>query len=269
MVQSQARQIIEIINVGVARTLRIQRAMLGRIGSIGRFVPIACALAGCSVSPVPEPPEPGPPPELDATRVYGEGCACEGFMQLRGGAGATRYAGSVSAVNLGSGDAPVQAPPNADGSFLLDVPGSPPTEIRVQARRDALRSVPRDFEFTNATFSQRFRLAPRPFADCMPAPLELDLGATAIGSSTSRVITLPSSCTSELRVASIALRAANDAFDVDAPAAPLTVSPGQTLSVTVTFTPASAGVVEELLIIQISGPAIDRRPITVIGRGRP
>jgi hypothetical protein len=219
----------------------------------------------CSVSPVPEPPE-GEPQLHDAIAL--ETCTDDcSRVVLRGQPGATENASHVWAVHLDAPDVPLEVPTDPDGGFVLALDRS--GEVRVLARRGARRSAPRDFDIDPSRFAAPFRPAPRPFADCFAAPLEWELGETALGSSVTRSLALQSDCSTDLALSAIELRAARTELRVEAPATPLTVQRGGSLNVTVTFTPSGPGRVEEILLVEIAGPQRDRRAITLFGDSPP
>jgi hypothetical protein len=220
----------------------------------------------CSVSPVPEPPQADP--ELHSA-IDLEPCDDCSTVILRGQPGATENASHVWAVNLDRPDEPVEAPILPDGSFSLAVEVGDGDDVRLQARRGLRRSAPRDYQINASRFTERFFAAPRPLVDCFPAPFEWHLGSAQLGQSITRSLQLPSSCASELRIAAIRLRSSLAALRVDGPAAPLVIASGETLTVTLTFTPTTPGLVEDILLLEIASPSSDRRAIQVLGDAPP
>lgn len=227
---------------------------------------MAAATVGCSVSPVPEPPQAEPALhgtiELDARHEYPE-------VVLTGLPGATEHASHVWAVNLERPAPAVEVPTNPDGSFSLALAVLSGEEVRLQARRGARRSVPRDYEIDASRFADPLRPAPRPLADCFAAPVEWNLGSAELGRSVAASLQLQSSCPSDLEIAAVELRTAPAALRVDEPTGPLLLAGGDTLNVTLTFTPSEPGSIEDLLLIEIAGPSSDRRAIHVFADSDP
>lgn len=233
-----------------------------KLGGLGAAV----TAFACSVSPVPEPPD---NPELGAA-IEIERCAtppCDGVLTLRGAPGVAKRASRVWGVNLDATDPPTEAEVNADGSFTLYIAAPFGSEVRLQARRDAARSAPRDFRVEAEGAPSMFPGARRAFGECFPAPLEVELEPTALGSSASRLLSLRSSCPADLEIASIALRTPHPAFSIE-PRDAFVLAGGASLEVPVVFTPSDTSTVEEVLLIEIAGPESDRRAITLFGRGR-
>ncbi|HEY6561908.1 MAG TPA: hypothetical protein VI072_31785 [Polyangiaceae bacterium] len=233
------------------------------IGSRWGSLLAALGLAGCTVSPVPEPP--GPQPKLGTSVSIGGGCeGCAVSPLLSGGPGSTSDATHVWGVNLDRQDPPVTAPTNADGSFTLSVPGEPGQQVRLQARRDRQRSLPRDFVLFASGAPM---LQDRVPTACWSAPLEIDLGSAPSGAVRARTLVLRALCLEPLQVDAVALRAPSAAFSVRAPALPQVIMRGEFLEVVVEFAPPGAQPYEEVLLIQIGGDAPDRRGITLFGWG--
>src|SRR5687767_8321865 len=233
------------------------------IGSRWGSLLAALGLAACTVSPVPEPP--GPQPKLGTAVSIAGGChGCAVTLQLSGAPGSTADATHVWGVNLDRQDPPVTAATNADGSFTLSVPGAPGEQVRLQARRDRERSLPRDF----VLFPDRApMLEERVPMACWSAPLEIDFGSAPRGAVRSRTLVLRALCLEPLQLDAVALRAPSSAFSVRVPALPHVITRGEFLEVAVEFSPPSAQPYEEVLLIQIGGGAADRRGITLLGSG--
>jgi hypothetical protein len=227
-------------------------------------IAIALGATACSVSPVPEPPEPRPTLNSDIQIDF---ClTCLDFrVLLHGQPGSAKDATEVWGTNLDRGFVPVGTSTESDGSFLLRIDALDSDEIRLQARRGELRSVPLDFVLALSA-GVSLQPAVRPFAECFQAPLELELGSVRIGESASRSLTLRSSCPSELSIESIGLRVPNAAVSIQAPFVPLLLASGGSLDLDVHFSPSRDLQIEEILSIEISGPERDRRPITLFGR---
>ena len=105
----------------------------------------AVAVAGCSVSPQPEPVL-GKVPDLDTDLIS---LASSGAATvIAGEPGAVDPApGSLTAVNLTVGGEPVAGAIAVDGSFEVTVPGVPTDVYRLEALVEGYRSSP--FEITS------------------------------------------------------------------------------------------------------------------------
>jgi hypothetical protein len=209
-------------------------------------------LAGCGVNPLPEPP-------IETPRiggVSGTGCdQCDGQLHISGTA---ENAEVVWIANLDQSSPPVLAPVAADGTFEALVDGQTSDELRIQARREDDRSDPIDYRIDGP--------APHPFADCLQLDLELELDDTAVGETRSAVLRIEHTCPTPLTIGAIGLRAPHPSYTIGTPALPLDLAPGELLDVSIDFSPASAGLNEEVLLIQVASPEADRRAITLYGR---
>lgn len=220
-------------------------------------------LTGCTVSPVPEPP--GPEPRLGTSVSIEGGCsACSSTPRLSGGPGSTSDATEVWGINLDRQEPPVTAATNADGSFTLSIRGEPGQQVRLQARRDRERSLPRDFVLFASGAPMLQERVP---TACWSAPLEIDFGSAPSGAVRARTLVLRALCLEPLQVDAVALRAPSAAFSVRAPALPQVITRGEFLEVAVEFSPPRAQPYEEVLLIQIGGDDPDRRGITLLGSG--
>lgn len=222
---------------------------------------IALWASGCAVDPLPEPPvtEPQLLGDFDGG-VCGE---CDGQASLTGAPGSVANADVLWAVNLDLEAAPVVVPVDADGSFGLFIPAVEGNEVRIQARAGDQRSAPLDLVML---LDGGVAVAPRPLAGCFVVAPELALPNTAVGATGAAVLRLEHTCAAPLQVDAVALRAASTDFAVSAPSLPLVLAPGEFVDVAIDFTPAGAGLREEVLLVEISQPEVDRRPITLFGR---
>ncbi|NUP12680.1 MAG: hypothetical protein HOW73_42110 [Polyangiaceae bacterium] len=221
-----------------------------------RLLFIAALLAGCGVNPLPVPPELG-------GEISGSTCLpCDGTIRVAGEPGSAKNADAVWLVNLDRQSEPLLVPVANDGSFEALMDALPGDEIRLQARRDELRSVPLDLV---ATVDAVLEPAARPLADCFVVEPELELDDATVGATSFATLTLSHDCDTSLTIDSIALRAPAPAFEIAAPVAPFVLAPGETTTVTIQLTPEAAGLVEEVLLIEVSSPEPDRRPVTLFG----
>ncbi len=85
----------------------------------------------------------------------------------------------------------------------------------------------------------------------------------------SRTLTVQNACAEPVSVASVALRAPAPDFTLAHPPAPLVIDAGSGLAIDVSFDPSATGLSEEVLLIEIESPQLDRRAVTLFGRGRP
>jgi hypothetical protein len=225
---------------------------------------LAFALVGCGVDPLPEPPS-GPPALVG--EISGDACvACDGQAKLSGGPGSVTNGDTVWAVDLDQTFPPVEAPVQSDGSFELFLVAFEGDEIRVQARRDERRSTPLDLVMVAQGV-----LAPavRPLGDCFVVEPELELPSTGVGQTASQTFRIQHECASTLTIDAIALRAATPDLTVTAPGQPLVLAPSEFIDLSIDFHPGSPDVREEVLLIEVSSPEVDRRAVTLFGLGTP
>lgn len=222
---------------------------------------VACA-AGCGVNPIPEPPA---APELGD--VTGDVClVCDTrTVDLAGGPGSARNADVVWAVNLDGAAPPAVAEVGADGSFALSVEALSGDEVRVQARRGDQRSAPADLVVANGLLEP----APRALAACFRVAPELELPDAAVGGVSTGVLRVENGCADPIAIDAIALRAPAADLVVQGGPAPVVVAPGEPLDVVVELRPSASGLREEVLLIEVSSPAVTRRAVTLLGRGVP
>lgn len=219
----------------------------------------AVLLAGCGVDPLPEPPS-------LVGDLLGQACgACDGQGKVTGRPGSVTGADRIWVVNLDGQEPPVTAPVAADGSFELFVSAMEGDEIRLQARRDELRSEPRDAVMVT---SGALGAAPRPLSSCFVVAPELAFTDTTVGDAAPKALRLQHTCAAPLQIDAVTLRAPSADFTVTAPAVPLVLAPGAFADVSVDFAPSAVGLREEVLLIEVAQPEVDRRPVTLFGRAR-
>jgi hypothetical protein len=224
----------------------------------------ALVLAGCTVDPLPEPPS--AEPEL-VGEFHGETClVCDAQGKLAGGPGSVESADSIWVVNLDGTEPPQTAPVKSDGSFELFVSALDGDEIRLQARKGDLRSEPIDLVMA---VDGVLELAPRPLDDCFLLAPELQLPDTAVASSAPAIVRLEHTCDAPLSLELIGLRAPTPDFEVAAPGTPLVLASGEFVDVAVEMHPSAGGLREEVLLVEVSSPAVDRRAVTLFGDGIP
>lgn len=235
--------------------------VMNRLGR--HLLPLLVLLAGCSISPVPEPP--ATPPSLDSQVGVAFCNSCDAPFILQGGPGAVRDATRVWAVNLDQTQPPVTVDVAEDGSYKLFIFGEVGNEVRLQARRDDQRSQPVDVVLAN---DGPLALAPRPLASCFQVATDLDFGPQAPGDKVSRTITLTHTCAAPLTLSRISLRAPSTSLSIVAPATPLELGAGS-VQIDVSYTAQPGGNDEEVLLVETSAPSKDRRAIDLAGRAAP
>jgi hypothetical protein len=219
--------------------------------------------SSCAVNPVPEPPA---TPTLGGPVDWVDCAPCDGKTRVEAGPGATTDATTVWAVNLDGMDPPTEAAVAPDGSFTIDLFLAVGNELRLQARNGDRRSAPLDLRLeSGGTLAP----APRPFADCFVLAPELDFGTVGVAQAVQQTITLSHDCPATLTVSRAGLRAPSTALSVQAPAVPFTLAPSAASELTITLDAPSAGVVEEILLIETSSPQWDRRAVTLMGNAQP
>lgn len=221
------------------------------------------ALAGCGVDPLPEPPA---APKLVGDVVTDACPVCDGQTRIHAGPGSVVDADTIWVADLDQPLPIVTAPVANDGSFEVFFDAIEGDELRLQARRGDLRSAPVDLLMPASGVLEP---APRPLADCFTLAAELALDDTAVAQSSTATIRVEHTCSGALTVDSIALRAPSADLGVSAPGTPLVLAPGDFVDVAIDFHPTTTGLREEVLIVEVSAPAADRRAVTLFGRGHP
>jgi hypothetical protein len=221
---------------------------------------------GCAGTPQTDPPNTRvtDPPDAPAPELDGEHLELEPTTRgpsgparvLVGSAGAVSPpAATVHLTNLDSTDAPVEAEANADGSFRIEFGAELGAQLRLQVRADGQRSEPLDLVVDAGG------LVPFvPELGCWTTDPEFEL--ELVGPS-SAPIELFNDCAQPLVVAGVALRTTSSPFLVSAAASEL--APDSSAQVTVSYAPTESSVSEEVLLIEVGAPAVDRRSITLIG----
>ena len=219
------------------------------------LLPAILLLAGCLGTPQPDPPNVfGVDP--DRLRSW----PSDGpTVRIEGRAGAVYPPeASLRIYPLDRTEAAVDVTPDADGSFSVDVAGAYGEQFRLQVRLGEDRASPLDI----IVDVDRVLLPERPLADCLtttPGPVaSLVPGEQA-------TIQVVNECSAPVSLSRIEPRTPDAPFFVVSPTAPVDVPSGGRLPVVVEslLAPGESG--EELLLLEISAPQPDRRPITVVG----
>jgi hypothetical protein len=217
-----------------------------------RFAYIAVLLVGCSVSPIPDPPNLQPP---DLSRIMVEtGTSVPGLL---GEPGAVEPGADLWVVNLDTMEPPVTIVTDPDGGFDSGgIPAFVGQELRLQARMGALRSDPVDFLVGGGEIV-------RPTASCLVLEPTLEL---ALEAEMTTSIQIANDCGSPARIDAIRLRAPSAAIAIET-ASPLDIADGGSATIDIFFRPDASGLLEEIVILDVTLPEIDRRVVTAFGVG--
>ncbi|MEM9191376.1 MAG: hypothetical protein AAGF12_19550 [Myxococcota bacterium] len=147
-----------------------------------------------------------------------------------------------------------------DGSFEIFGVGSLGDEVRIQVRGPGGDAPPVD-----VVLDIGVPPAPRPLSDCLTAspPLELFLGrAEAPGQQLQGQIRIQNDCAEEVSLTT-AMRVPTPSLEIVA--APTRLQPGSSGSVQLRWTAGEP--LDDVLLIEVSAPIRDRRPITLRAAG--
>lgn len=209
----------------------------------------ALVLAGCVGTPQPN------PPSIDGARL-GAGTQRGTMIDIVGAVGAVEPAGATVRVTpLDSIEDPRDVLVAEDGSFSVTVErGVHRLEPRLDDRRGPVVDVAVDLGLAIV----------RPLSPCFEVPEVQEAAATRVGEASELEVVLVNGCASEALLAGAAMRRASDFEVVEAPAR---IEPGARSSVRVRFTPSAEGTREEVLLVEVSGPAVERRAVSLLGLG--
>jgi hypothetical protein len=209
----------------------------------------ACALPGCGVTDTGNPPlSPPDPSRLDILAL------AAGQITIIGEAGAIEPgAGLIRATNLDDDADPVDATVRPDGGFELAIAAEAGDVVRLQRVQGAERSLPIDIDATAAMLVE----------DALPC-LELDpareLALGAIDGPTEGVIAIENRCAEGVTL-EVAPR--RDTGGVVATLEPSAIEPGGGGVLRVVLGPLAASEQEEVVLLRVIAPSVDRRAITV------
>lgn len=220
------------------------------------FALALCSLvAGCSISPKPEPPTAKPKVEMGS--VVTKPTNSYGNCVVAGDPGAVDTVGATVRIYDLDNDLPAaEGLVKPDGSFSVEVFLTDGDELRLQVIADIGRSDPIDAIATEC--GKSLQLSTHALGDCLlvSPQAELDL---AKGKS----LEVTNHCTSSVQIEAPTARVAVPGLSVGQGATwPALLAPGSSVQVQVSFQPGS--VAEEIVFIEASTPQQDRRPITVI-----
>ena len=207
--------------------------------------------SGCAIKPQPEPP-PEDKPTIDLNGVMLEFSDGEAPIDINGVPGSVSHPNAiVRAFNLDRTDDPAQALVLEDGSFHFTIFGEMGDEVRLQVITPDTRSDPVDF-----ILDETPTLSVRALAHCLLLTPNLEL----VTSSSSSVV-VRNQCSSAVQLEVPVLRRPVDGVEVATGSWPTSLASGQSLSVPITLT--NPDPFEDIVLITVSSPQYDRRPITV------
>jgi hypothetical protein len=220
-------------------------------------------LAACNVSPRPEPPPVEQPPYVDVDRVMlvpcGGSCDTDG-ISIEASAGAVSDPDAQGwIVNLDRLDPPIVFDVKQDGGFSIGVAASAGEEIRLQFRREGLRSDPIDFVVSSDSQSSIER-SKRVLSPCLLLEPATQLGVMEPGSPLVS-IRIENGCNEPVEVTQVALRLPDTPYSLRSSAGPFTIAASGMDLVEVELTEATTD--DAILFIEVDAPAYDRRPITL------
>lgn len=221
----------------------------------------------CNVSPRPEPPSAKQPPYVDVDQVdivpCGGSCDTNG-ISIKASSGAVSDPDAKGwIVNLDRLEPPILFDVNQDGGFAVGVEASVGDEIRIQFRRDDLRSDPIDFVVSSDSQSP-IEPSQRVLSPCLMLEPATHLG---VASSTVASLRVQNDCAEPVEVTRVAMRLPGTPYALRSSAGPFTIAAGGTDTVEVELTEATAD--DAILFIEVDVPAYDRRPITLYSVGVP
>ena len=219
---------------------------------------ILVASTGCAGTPQTDPPN-IQDPELDSGQIEVEppprSFGAPPWVLVGSASAVTPPEALLHLTNLDSTDVPVAAQANADGSFRIEFGAELGDELRLQVRADGQRSEPLDFVLEAGGLVRSV-----PALDCWTTDPQFEL--ELVGPS-SAPIELVNHCDQPLVLTGVRLRTTSSPFSVSA--APSEVAAGRRASFTVSYAPTESSGSEEVLFIEVGAPAVDRRPITLMG----
>ncbi len=224
-----------------------QLAVLGALAVAG----------GCGISPVPSPPEDAPTLDENGLSLLGvESLDQIGIISFVAAPGTVDPAeGKVVITNLSESDAPSTVPVAADGSFAVAVSALPSQVLRFQVVAGT-RSEPLDLRVDNTGTALT---VVEPVVDCFeltPARwLSLD------GSDDSTSIVLRNLCDVPVELGAPTLRRGQAALSFS-PTSALSLPPSGVAFITVSANGVAAEF-EDVLLIDVLSPEVERRAITV------
>jgi hypothetical protein len=180
--------------------------------------------------------------------------------QLQGQPGAAPANAVVRVTDLDGTDTAYSTTALATGAFLIALPVHSGDELRFEWVLGNQRSAPSDVLFMKT--ADGFLLTPSPRFDCVTLVpgYVLDFGVAQTGAQT---LGIENNCATELSIDSHAQRRNVPDFSCNTPT-PVSVAPGTSSELQVTYTRISTALVEDTLFIQLTdaGTTI-RYPVTL------
>jgi len=228
--------------------------MLRRLSTVPALLLLLAA--SCLGTPQPDPPN---VIGIDPSRVLGSGTDGPPTVWIRGEPGAVTPADALLRIySLDREDPAVDVTPEPDGSFSVEVPGQPYGEFRLQVTLDEDRAPPVDV----VVETDYVQLAARPLAGCLTTSPAGEAPVPVGGRTTVRLV---NDCVQPVAVARIAMRRPAAPFVVISPSAPVDVPAGGSLPIVVEHPAGADDFGEDVLLLEVSAPLPDRRPVTLIG----
>ncbi|APR75106.1 Hypothetical protein A7982_00452 [Minicystis rosea] len=223
----------------------------------GALLGAGLLMAGCGVSPQPE------PPSIDISLL--ELGKTESGALLTGSPGAVKPGGStLTALDLDDVSPASSVVVAMDGSFSTPLTGDPLHVYRVQAELDTRLSDPLDVTGVMGIAPGPASEVKGPLAACLTLDPAREIGPLDAGDSVT--VTLTSACANATTVGSLPLRLGSAAWSVAAPPLPLVIPASSSASFTVTFDPVGGDARDDILFVQITAPEMGRRPLTLRGK---
>lgn len=175
---------------------------------------------------------------------------------LKGGPGSAEPAGAVvHVVNLDTQDAEAVATVGADGAFQVQVSATPGETLRVQIVAGSERSNPIDL----VVDASSVRVA----SPSIPCLTTVPASQFAFRDQRAVLVEIRSQCEQVVSISGARLRFGSTAFSLGD--VPLDVAPGTSVSLPLSYLP-SGSADQDILILEFSAPAQDRRALSLFGK---
>lgn len=231
----------------VGRSFFAKLAVLGALALVG----------GCGISPVPSPPEDAPTLDESGLSLLGvESLDQVGIISFAAAPGTVDPAeGNVIITNLSQANAPSVVSVSADGSFAVAVSAFPSHVLRFQVVADT-RSEPLDLRVDNTGTTLT---VVEPVVECLEISPARWLGLDGPTDATSIVIR--NLCDVPVDLGPPQFRRGQAGFSFS-PTNALSLAPSEVGFITVSAN-GSAAEFEDVLLIDVLAPEVERRAITV------
>jgi len=231
-----------------------QQRALGRTLSVLAAV-FVLATGGCNVSPKPLPPT---DTGFDFGKVRTHETGALGPKAIEGGPGSAGPPGAlVRAFNLEIPEDPVDAVIALDGSFEIELFIIEGDEVRLQIIDGDERLLPVDVVVGPDDTAPA--LAVRALGHCLTLQPNAELDVAQ-----AQTVQVQNGCSEQVTIIEPTVRRTTPGLAVGSGGSwPAQIAAGSSISVSVQFQ-APAGSLEEIVFIEATAPAADRRPITVL-----